>query len=59
MRTKRAASIFAKTHITLIRFNPLVMKKISSDCQIKFLRAFLRTLIIRLTATIERLTQPA
>ena len=58
MRTKRAASIFAKTHITLIRFNPLVMKKISSDCQIKFLRAFLRTLIIRLTATIERLTQP-
>ncbi len=59
MRTKRAASIFAKTRITLMQFNPTVMKKASSECQIKFLRAFLRTVIVRLTATIERLSMPA
>lgn len=58
MRTKRAASIFAKTRITLMQFNPTVMKKTSSECQIKFLRAFLRTVIVRLTATIERLSIP-
>jgi serine/threonine protein kinase len=59
MRTKRAASIFARTRITLMQFNPTVMKKTSSECQIKFLRAFLRTVIVRLTATIERLSMPA
>jgi len=55
MRTKRTASIYAKTPLVLLKLNSTVMSRTSKDCQIRFLRAFLRTALMRLTATIERL----
>ncbi|MGQ0658377.1 MAG: protein kinase domain-containing protein [Chromatiales bacterium] len=57
MRTKRTASIYAKTPLVLLKLNSTVMSRTSKDCQIRFLRAFLRTVLMRLTATIERLAQ--
>jgi serine/threonine protein kinase len=57
MRTKRSASIVAVTPVQLLRFNATIMNKTSANTQLRFLRTFLRTTIIRLTDTIERLTQ--
>jgi serine/threonine protein kinase len=57
MRTKRSATIVAVTPVQLLRFNATIMSKTSTNTQLRFLRTFLRTTILRLSETIERLTQ--
>lgn len=57
MRSKRTASIVAKTPTSLLKLNSTVMSQLPYSCQVRFLRVFMRTLIQRLTATIDRITQ--
>jgi len=50
MRSKRTASIAAKTHTSLLKLNSTIMNQLSNRCQVQFLRVFLRTVIQRLSA---------
>jgi hypothetical protein len=56
MRARRTATIVARTPTALLKLNSTVINQISLVCQVRFLRAFLRTLIQRLSATTERMT---
>ena len=48
-RTKRTASIQAAKDVSLIRINEAQMEQASESCQLRFHKAFLHTLIDRLT----------
>jgi len=52
-RTKRTASIVADTDTSLLKINSTVISQVSLNCQVRFLKVFLRTLIHRLSATTE------
>lgn len=52
-KTKRTASIFADTDTSLLKINSTVISQVSLNCQVRFLKVFLRTLIHRLSATTE------
>jgi serine/threonine protein kinase len=52
-RTKRTASIIADTDTSLLKVNSTVISQVSLNCQVRFLKVFLRTLIQRLSATTE------
>jgi eukaryotic-like serine/threonine-protein kinase len=50
-KSKRTASIFAETSATVMKINATLIEQISPDCQLRFCKAFLRTLIGRLSHT--------
>jgi len=52
-RTKRTASIIAGSKTSLLKINSTVISQVSLNCQVRFLKVFLRTLIYRLSATTE------
>lgn len=52
-KTKRTASIVAEKDTSLLKINSTVISQVSLNCQVRFLKVFLRTLIYRLSATTE------
>jgi hypothetical protein len=56
-RTRRTASILAKTDSGFLKLSSTVINQVSLVCQVRFLKAFLRTLIQRLSVTNERVSQ--
>ncbi|MBT7952199.1 MAG: protein kinase [Gammaproteobacteria bacterium] len=56
-KTKRTASIVAEEATALVKVNSTVISQVSLNCQVRFLKVFLRTLIHRLSATTEIISQ--
>lgn len=56
-KTKRTATIIAENSTDLIKVNSTVISQVSLNCQVRFLKVFLRTLIHRLSATTEIISQ--
>jgi serine/threonine protein kinase len=56
-RTKRTATIIADDDTSLLKINATVISQVSLKCQVRFLKVFLRTLIHRLSATTEIISQ--
>ena len=56
-KTKRTATIMAETHTSLLKINSTVINQVSLNCQVRFLKVFLRTLIHRLSATTQIVSQ--
>lgn len=50
-KTERTATIKALTETALLKVNSTVMSQVSLNCQVRFLKVFLRTLIHRLSMT--------
>ncbi len=53
-RTKRTATVRAKEECAIMKINSSVISQVSLNCQVRFLKVFLRTLIERLTVTNEK-----
>jgi hypothetical protein len=58
-RARRTATIVARSQTALLKLNSTVINQVSMVCQVRFLKAFLRTLIQRLSVTTERVSQQA
>jgi serine/threonine protein kinase len=56
-KTKRTATISAEVDTALLKINSTVISQVSLKCQVRFLKVFLRTLIHRLSATTEIISQ--
>jgi CRP-like cAMP-binding protein len=56
-KTKRTASIKSADDTSLMKINSTVISQVSLNCQVRFLKVFLRTLIHRLSATTEKISQ--
>ncbi|MGD9602728.1 MAG: protein kinase [Gammaproteobacteria bacterium] len=56
-KTKRTATIVARGDTSLLKLNSTVINQVSLNCQVRFLKVFLRTLIHRLSVTTERMSQ--
>ena len=56
-KTKRTASIKSTGSTSLLKINSTVISQVSQNCQIRFLKVFLRTLIHRLSVTTEKISQ--
>jgi len=56
-KTKRTASIKSRDDTSLMKINSTVISQVSLNCQVRFLKVFLRTLIHRLSATTEKMSQ--
>ncbi len=52
-RAKRTASIIAGSHLSLLKISQTVLEQTSKDCQLCFIKVFLRQLIRRLSLTPE------
>ncbi len=50
-KTKRTATIIAKEEMQLIKINATLIDQVSSECQLRFSKVFLRTLVRRLSHT--------
>jgi eukaryotic-like serine/threonine-protein kinase len=55
-KTKRTATIKSPDHTSLMKINSTVISQVSLNCQVRFLKVFLRTLIHRLSATTEKIS---
>ncbi|MCP5144287.1 MAG: protein kinase [Gammaproteobacteria bacterium] len=58
-KTKRTATIIANARTSLMKVNSTVISQVSLNCQVRFLKVFLRTLIQRLSMTTELVSQDA
>ena len=56
-KTKRTATIVARGPTSLLKVNSTVISQVSLNCQVRFLKVFLRTLIHRLSVTTEKMSQ--
>lgn len=56
-RTRRTASIQSRDSTSLIKINSTVISQVSLNCQVRFLKVFLRTLIYRLSVTTEQISK--
>jgi serine/threonine protein kinase len=56
-KTKRTATIVARGATSLLKVNSTVISQVSLNCQVRFLKVFLRTLIHRLSVTTEMMSQ--
>ncbi len=54
-KTERTASIMASDYVTLMKVNATLIEQVSKDCQLRFCKSFLRTLIKRLADTTEQM----
>ncbi len=52
-KAKRTASIIALTPVALMKVNSTLIEQVSTDCQLRFCKVFLKALIERLSATTE------
>lgn len=55
-KTKRTATIVAEEKTSLLKINSTVISQVSLNCQVRFLKVFLRTMIHRLSATTQRIS---
>ncbi len=55
-KAKRTATVQAAGTVHVLRFSPQVMGALSTSCQVRFLKVFLRTLILRLSRTTDEAT---
>ena len=58
-KTKRTATIVAHGDTSILKVNSTVISQVSLNCQVRFLKVFLRTLIHRLSVTTEKVSQEA
>lgn len=58
-KEKRTASIVADGPISLIGINSTSIQRLSTECQLRFYKVFLRTLIKRLSLTAKKTAEPA
>lgn len=58
-KTKRSATVRAKTDVNLLKVNSTLMERASKECQLRFYKVFAHTLIERLTHTNEKLQSRA
>jgi serine/threonine protein kinase len=58
-KTKRTASIIANSDTSLLKINSTVISQVSLQCQVRFLKVFLRTLIYRLSAATDAISSKA
>ena len=56
-KTERTASIKSKGHTALLKINATVISQVSLNCQVRFLKVFLRTLIQRLSMTTQMISK--
>ena len=56
-KTKRTATIVAEGDTSILKVNSTVISQVSLNCQVRFLKVFLRTLIHRLSVTTEKVSQ--
>lgn len=56
-KTKRTATIKSPGDTSLMKVNSTVISQVSLNCQVRFLKVFLRTLIYRLSVTTEKISQ--
>lgn len=56
-KTKRTATIKALIETALLKINSTVMSQVSLNCQVRFLKVFLKTLIHRLSMTMDIASQ--
>ena len=56
-KTERTATIQALTETALLKINSTVISQVSVNCQVRFLKVFLRTLIHRLSITTDKAIQ--
>ncbi len=56
-KTRRTATIAASGPTSLLKLNSSVISQASLNCQVRFLKVFLRTLIHRLSITTEKMVQ--
>jgi len=56
-KTERTATIQALSETALLKINSTVISQVSLNCQVRFLKVFLRTLIHRLSMTTDKATQ--
>ncbi len=56
-RTTRTATIVSADNIALLKISSTVISQVSLNCQVRFLKVFLRTLIHRLSTTTEIASQ--
>ena len=55
-KVKRTASIKSRTQTSLLQINAAVMSQVSLNCEVRFLRVFLRTLVRRLARASEKIS---
>ena len=55
-KTKRTATIVAEEKTALLKINSTVISQVSLNCQVRFLKVFLRTMIHRLSSTTEKIS---
>lgn len=55
-KTKRTATITAEEKTALLKINSTVISRVSLNCQVRFLKVFLRTMIHRLSATTAKIS---
>jgi len=56
-KTERTATIKALSETALLKVNSTVISQVSLNCQVRFLKVFLRTLIHRLSITTDKAVQ--
>ncbi|MDZ7735856.1 MAG: serine/threonine-protein kinase [Gammaproteobacteria bacterium] len=54
-KTKRTATITAEEKTSLLKINSTVISQVSLNCQVRFLKVFLRTMIHRLSSTTDKI----
>ena len=55
--TERTANVIAKTDVSLIKVNELILDQVAEATQLRFLKVFVQTLIGRLSHTTDLLTK--
>lgn len=55
-KVKRTASIKSRTQTSLLQINPAVISQVSLNCEVRFLRVFLKTLVRRLSQASARIS---
>ncbi|MCI0399702.1 MAG: serine/threonine-protein kinase [Gammaproteobacteria bacterium] len=56
-KSKRTATIVAEGETSLLKIKSTVISQVSLECQVRFLKVFLRTLIQRLSVTTQKVSQ--
>jgi len=57
-KQRRTASIVARTPVTVMQVRSALMERASLNCQLRFHKIFLHTLVRRLSRATERMSQP-
>jgi eukaryotic-like serine/threonine-protein kinase len=58
-RIKRTATVVADGPVSLMKVNATLIEQVTTECQLRFYKVFLRTLVERLTRTTEMMVRSA